>query len=99
MKGSQTVTSLIIEVGRVAKNQEQLRALMVEILTEMLKISQVQAEANLRFLKLVEDQTQAMRIFTAAGPGTTRSYSEAAEAQAWREEVDRATERDVEEGL
>jgi hypothetical protein len=49
-----------------------------------------------RFLKLVEDQSQAMRLFTAAGPGTTRGYSEAEEAREWREQIDAVSRRDVE---
>lgn len=96
MAGSPTVTQLLIQMQQLAKNQDQLRGLLVEVIGDILKVTQVQAESNVRFLKLIEDQSQAMRLFTAVGPGTTRAYTEADEAREWREQVDAASRRDVE---
>jgi septum formation inhibitor-activating ATPase MinD len=90
MKGSSpTVAMLATQLVALRDAQDDMRALVVDVLKEMLKISQVQAESNLKMLQLIENQTAVMQAFTNQGPGTSRTRTDESEAQEWREQMER----------
>ena len=94
-KSSVTVATLVLQIAEVRKNQDDLKGLLLDTLKTMIEISQAQAEANLRFVRLIEGQQEQLQVFLKSGPGTARTYDEAQEAAAWRADVDRATQRDI----
>jgi hypothetical protein len=90
MKSSSTVTALVLQMEAVKKSQDEMRVIVMELMKEMIQISQAQAESNLRFVRLIENHTDFMRAFTKTGPGSSRPYTEEAEAQTWRAELNEA---------
>jgi hypothetical protein len=96
MSGSSpTVGALAVQIARLKEGQDELRSLVVDVLKEMLAISQVQAEANLKFLQLVEGQLALQRVFTNVGTGSSRTVTDESEAAEWRRtlEAELATDR------
>jgi hypothetical protein len=86
---SPTVSNFALQLAKLTDAQDDLRSLVLDVLKEMLKISQVQAEANLKFMQLVEGQTALLQAWTSVGPGSTRTVSESDEYQEWRDSIDR----------
>lgn len=95
MNSSQTVKTLLIEVRGLQKTVDELRSILLDAVKQQIVISQIQAEANSRFLALVEAQAELMQAYTKFGPGTSRSRSEDEEAAAWRAELESATRKDT----
>jgi hypothetical protein len=94
---STTVGSLAVQIAAIRQNQEELRSLLRDTLGEMLRISQVQAEANATMLRILEQQSLRETTFLAAGPGTSRSRSETDEYESWRAERYRESQSDSRE--
>jgi len=100
MSGSSvTVATLAVQLLRIKDSQDELRTLLMDVLGEMLKVSQVQAESNLKFLTLIEQQGTYFQALTNVGPGTSRTVTETDEYVAWRREIDDVAERAQTHGL
>jgi hypothetical protein len=83
-----TIGAVALQVSRIAEEQADLRSLVMDVLKEMLRISALQAEANVSFMRLVEAQQEVYKAQMNQGPGSSRDYSESREAQDWRAEID-----------
>jgi hypothetical protein len=92
MKSSSTVTALVLQVEALKRSQDEMRGLILDVLKEMLTISQAQAEGNLRFTRMLEDQTAITRATLPVGPGMARTVSDSDDYRTWRESLPEPTD-------
>jgi hypothetical protein len=93
-----TIGALAQQIVSMRNEQADLRALVMDVLREMLRISALQAEANVSFMRLVEAQQETYKAQMNQGPGSSRDRTEAQEAAEWQRSIDesaRPFERDL----
>lgn len=81
---SQTVQVLATQVGLMREELELTRALMLELMKEMLRIAQTQADTTRDLTAAFTSLVQATQI---SGSGSSRVLTDDAEYQEWRKEV------------
>lgn len=81
---SQTVQVLVTQVALMREELDQTRNLMTELLKEMLRIAQTQADTTRELTAAFTTMVQSTQI---TGPGDSRIPSDDADYRAWRDEL------------
>jgi hypothetical protein len=84
---STTVGTLAIQIAALRQSQDELKDLLRGILSEMLRISQVQADSTLTMMRVIEEHQRQNAALQAMGPGTSRVRDEQSDYDAWRAEL------------
>lgn len=83
-----TIGALAQQIVQMRDEVQDLRALQTDVIKEMLRISALQAEATMAFMRLVEAQQETYKALMNQGPGSSRDYTESGEAAEWRRQLD-----------